>query len=345
MQMIPDEHQAKRPDGDENEKNKIAANIYEYLTGGRTRQSVGEARSTIPEDTAQEVLPQANNYLRPEEVKQEDITLSLADLKTILEERNKKHEADLKTAEEKARQAKNKLTIARIGDAITAMSNLYFTYKGASNNFDPQKHGLSGKAKERYDKYIAEFDKSKQKVRKGGFDDLLKLYRAQKDGGKSNNNQELAERRHELAVRRHELAERRLEDVAQRHKERMDSEADKQKEKQTRSNSQKNGKDRSVYLYNNKGTKKTKYPNVYAAYRELPDQYKVLKRINTKDGVIEFLVPNPTDAQMLSRIETYNFDVETGIFDEPRQQTRTPEEIKNFENNGYKSDEDIPDVL
>ena len=105
------------------------------------------------------------------------------------------------------------------------------------------------------------------------------------------------------------------------------------------------GKDRTIEVWNAKGTKKIKYPNLVAAYRDLPDHYKLLKRINTRDGVIEFPISNPTNEQMLSQIELFNYDVELGMVEPPKQQTRTAEEIERFENNGYKSSDELPDVV
>ena len=55
---------------------------------------------------------------------------------------------------ERKRQRRNAV-ISAIGDGISALSNLYFTSKGAPNSYDP-KQGLSAKLQERYDKYNKE---------------------------------------------------------------------------------------------------------------------------------------------------------------------------------------------
>ena len=105
------------------------------------------------------------------------------------------------------------------------------------------------------------------------------------------------------------------------------------------------GKDRTIEVWNAKGTYKTKYPNLVAAYRDLPDHYKLIKRINSRDGVIEFPITNPTNEQMLSQIELFNYDAEFGMVEPPKQQTRTAEEMERFVNNGYKSSDELPDVV
>lgn len=50
--------------------------------------------------------------------------------------------------------------IAGIADVGSALSNLYYTTKGAPDAYDP-KNGMSAKAQERYDKAMADFDKNR----------------------------------------------------------------------------------------------------------------------------------------------------------------------------------------
>lgn len=64
------------------------------------------------------------------------------------------------TAEELAEQRKKKKReqlFASIGDGISALSNLYFTTKGAPNAYDPSK-SMSAKTKARWDKLRSDYD-------------------------------------------------------------------------------------------------------------------------------------------------------------------------------------------
>jgi len=66
-------------------------------------------------------------------------------------------EEDKKKEEKKRRRD---VIFAAIGDGVQALSNLYFTSKGALNNYDP-KNSLSAKAQERWDRLDAEREKEK----------------------------------------------------------------------------------------------------------------------------------------------------------------------------------------
>ena len=57
--------------------------------------------------------------------------------------------------EKERKKEKRDKVFAAIGDGIAALSNLYFTTKGAPNAFDPR-NSLSAKARERWDKLIKE---------------------------------------------------------------------------------------------------------------------------------------------------------------------------------------------
>ena len=188
--------------------------------------------------------------------------ITLADINAILDKNYKEREDEQKKIEKKAKQAKNALTIARIGDALTAMSNLYFTYKGARSNFEPEKHGLTGKAKKRYEKLIADYNEQNEKRRNNYYKDLFDLYKEYKNKRQFDAN--LGERQRQFDAN---LGERQRQFDANLE--------DEQKRTPNNSGNKKTpSKNKTAYdayeLYNPEENNYKTYPNIHAAYNSLP---------------------------------------------------------------------------
>lgn len=80
------------------------------------------------------------------------------DMISMLDNEQDKHKAtDPKEQEKLARKKKRDAIFSAIGDGISALSNLYFTTKGANNSYDP-KSSLSARMRERWDRYKKDAD-------------------------------------------------------------------------------------------------------------------------------------------------------------------------------------------
>lgn len=111
---------------------------------------------TKNEDSAQQLVQQPNNTTKkPPETYTE-----------LLEELNPKPNKD--KLKKDAKRARTRNIIAALGDGISALSNLYYTTKGAPNMLDG-KNTLSEKSQARYDKLMQDYKDNLEKYRQGRF--------------------------------------------------------------------------------------------------------------------------------------------------------------------------------
>lgn len=85
----------------------------------------------------------------------EDVLQGMYDAEMKRNEQDAEYEAKMRK-----KQARDE-RIAAIGDGISALANLFGTYNGARNAYDP-KYTLSAKTRERYDKLLAEREHKRQ---------------------------------------------------------------------------------------------------------------------------------------------------------------------------------------
>ncbi len=120
---------------------------YEEMNGNAETPKATTTPLTQAQKQAQESAARARNL--------EDVLQGMYDAEMKRNEQDAEYEAKMRK-----KQARDE-RIAAIGDGISALANLFGTYNGARNAYDP-KNTLSAKTKERYDKLLAEREQKRQ---------------------------------------------------------------------------------------------------------------------------------------------------------------------------------------
>lgn len=187
----------------------------EDITKRRTRQSVGEQQTAVPEPPASVAKPtgdqasarvaqgergevKTETAFNPTEEQKAYAKMLMpavvttaaaapaAEPVTTYTDLAMKLNPELDAAEKKKRekQLRTKKQVAAIGDAISALANMHYTGKSGVNAYDPSST-LSAKAKANYDKYLAAVkdyeDKRKAALLSAEQADLKAAYQRAKD--------------------------------------------------------------------------------------------------------------------------------------------------------------------
>lgn len=120
---------------------------YEEMNGNAKTSTATTTPMTQAQKQADESAARARNL--------EDVLQGMYDAEMKRNEQDAEYEAKMRK-----KQARDE-RIAAIGDGISALANLFGTYNGARNAYDP-KNTLSAKTKERYDKLLAEREQKRQ---------------------------------------------------------------------------------------------------------------------------------------------------------------------------------------
>lgn len=126
---------------------KDQENGYEEMNGNAETPIATTTPLTPAQKQANESAARARNL--------EDVLQGMYDAEMKRNEQDAEYEAKMRK-----KQARDE-RIAAIGDGISALANLFGTYNGARNAYDP-KNTLSAKTKERYDKLLAEREQKRQ---------------------------------------------------------------------------------------------------------------------------------------------------------------------------------------
>ena len=337
--------------------------MYDDVINRRTRQSQGEnAESEAPVALAQPMGDQASARVKQGEsgeVKAENglnltdeqkatamavmnpaLTVENAKAQPVAEEPKVSTYADMYKAmhpeldeEAKAKrekQLKTQKKVAAIGDAISALANMHYTGKSGVNAYDPSAT-LSGKAKENYDKFLADV-KTYEDAHKAGLLRAAELDKAKKEADRK---EAKADKRAEVEAgykkreEDREVAESeakiKTEEAHQRY---YDAYADYYNSGGKKTSGGGSSVNRDVYIIQDDGTKKMfkhseNANNIQAAYAELPKEFKAQKevklydkdrrgrsvlRVDTEGVPVTKLVENtkPTLGEMRQAIEEYN---------------------------------------
>lgn len=144
-QPTPSEQTAEQTTDDDSWV-KDQENGYEEMTGNAETPTTTTPQ-TQAQKQAQESAARARNL--------EDVLQGMYDAEMKRNEQDAEYEAKMRK-----KQARDE-RIAAIGDGISALANLFGTYHGARNAYDP-KNTLSAKAKEYYDRLLAEREQKRQ---------------------------------------------------------------------------------------------------------------------------------------------------------------------------------------
>lgn len=144
--------------------NDVASGVAATTVGANNAAST-TAGQTSPAVTAAPTNAEVNKQRNYEDM-----------IAMLNNEQDKYKTTDPKEAEKLAKKKKREAIFAAIGDGISALSNLYFTTKGANNSYDP-KASLSARNKERWDRIKREADDD----RDARYNILTKKYELSKD--------------------------------------------------------------------------------------------------------------------------------------------------------------------